>query len=98
MSREASDACATHGAFGEALECGSDRATALEGSGKAIVAQLSLSSRAAGPHDSAALPKRRLDAARTPKCCARNGRHILTLSQRDGALAFSPAPFVVFYG
>jgi hypothetical protein len=43
MSREASDACANHGAFREALECGSDRATALGGSGKVIVAQLSRS-------------------------------------------------------
>src|SRR3954447_5939626 len=61
--------------FREALECGSDRATALGVRGTVRIAQVEQASHAAARHDSTSLPKR-WPCHRTPKCCARNGRHI----------------------
>src|SRR3954453_8417054 len=61
--------------FREALECGSDRATALGGRGTVRIAQVGQASHAAARHDSTSLPKR-WQCHRTPKFCARNARRI----------------------
>src|SRR4051812_7404507 len=69
------DARASRGTFREALECGSDRATALGGRGTVKIAQIEQAPHAAGRHVSTALPKR-WHCHSTPKCCARNRRQI----------------------
>src|SRR5947209_8580362 len=67
------DAYAARGKFREALECGGDRATALEGRRTVGIAQNEQRSNTACRHASTTLPKRWLGRHRTPKCCARNG-------------------------